>query len=207
MNISGPEAENEISGGKHISNITVDAGQPRLITDTGVAVLGNFIGNNLAGDSWNWRFASGVNIRNHNPIRIVESGAEFLAQCSRSGIPMRLKHGQDTFPAGPARSRDGGANLRRMMGVIINQQKAITLILNFESPPGVLKFSQRFSDFFKWNTQFRRKRDDTDRVLHVVTARHIQARLTELPALAINAKNGCEIFERDVLSLVIRALA
>ena len=54
VNISGPEAENEISRGKHIPDITVNAGQPRLIADTGMAVRRNFLGNNLAGDSRNW---------------------------------------------------------------------------------------------------------------------------------------------------------
>ena len=65
---------------------------------------------------------------------------------------MRLKHGQDAFAADPARCRDRGANFRRMMGVIIHQQKPIALIFNFESPPGVLKFSQRLSDFIERNT-------------------------------------------------------
>src|SRR6266404_8279395 len=111
----------------------------------------NFLSDNLAGDSRNWRFASGINIRNHDSIRMVESGAEFLAQCSRPGIPMRLKHGQDAFTAGPARRLDRGANFCRMMGVVIDQQKTIALIFNFESPPGMLKLSQRFSDFFERN--------------------------------------------------------
>ena len=64
---------------------------------------------------------------------------------------MRLKHGQDAFAAGRARCRDGGPNFRRMMGVVIDQQKTIALIFNFESPTGVLKLSQRFSNFIERN--------------------------------------------------------
>ena len=53
VNISRPEADNEISRSKHIADITMDVGQPWLIGDAGMAVRRNLLGDNLAGDSRN----------------------------------------------------------------------------------------------------------------------------------------------------------
>src|SRR5204863_5939363 len=94
-----------------------------------------------------------------------------------------------------------------MMGIVVDQQKTIARVLDFEPPPGVAKLLQRPGDFLEWNSELGRKRDDTNGILHIVPAGNIQARFAQFLALAKNRKDRGEIFQQNILSAIIRLIS
>src|SRR3954453_24041430 len=93
-----------------------------------------------------------------------------------------------------------------MMGIIVDQQKTIARVLDFEPPPGVAKLLQRPGDFLECNAELGRKRDDTNGILHIVPAGSIQARFAQFLAVTKNRKERGEIFQENILSAIIRVI-
>ena len=98
-----------------------------------MAVLRDRVGDRLAANARQGGFARRVNIGDDDMIGVVESRAEFVPQRLGAGIAMRLEHRQDAFAAGRARGRERGANLGRMMRVVVDEEKAIALIFDLEA--------------------------------------------------------------------------
>ena len=138
--------------------------EPRLIGHAAMSVRDDLIDDRLPADAGNRRFARRINVGHDDTIGVIEGRAKFLPQRLGPRIAMRLKHRQDAFAPGRFRGRERGANFGRMMRVVVDQQKALALVLDLETPAGVLETAQRSGDLLERNSQFGGERDDTERV-------------------------------------------
>ena len=203
MNIAGPETEHEIAGINHVPEVAMNAVEPRLIAHPAMSVLRNLIGDRLAADAGDRRFTRSVDIRHDHVIGVIESAAKFLAQRFGARETMRLEHRQDAVSARRFGGGESGANFRRMMRVIVHQQKSIARILDLESAPRVLEFAQRSGNFLEGNPELGGQRDHPESVLHIMLARHVQHGFTELFAAPEHTKNRSDIAQLDVCAAVI----
>src|SRR4029077_6037876 len=101
---------------------------------------------------------------------------------------MRLKHCQHPLATSRPRSFQCRANFRRVMRVIVNKQKAFTLIFDLEPASRVFEFAQGSCDLFKRNSKFYCKRDDTESIVDIVRPGHVEHRLAEFLLAKVNAK-------------------
>jgi hypothetical protein len=81
---------------------------------------------------------------------------------------MWLKHGQHTFATGRSGGFQRRADLGRVMGIVVNKQKAIALVLNFEAAARVLEPAQRSRNSFERNSKLRGKGDYTNGILDMM---------------------------------------
>src|SRR5205807_9929204 len=86
-------------------------------------------------------------------IGLIEGSAKFLSQRLGTGVAMRLKHSQHAIAPSRTRRGKGGPNFGWMMRIIIDQQKTIAGIFDFETPARVPKFVQGFGNLLKRNTE------------------------------------------------------
>ena len=86
---------------------------------------------------------------------------------------MRLKHRQNPLPADRLGRLQRRANFGRMMSIIIDKQKTIAFVFDFETAARVLKFAKRAGNLFERNTELGRERDYTERVVDVVLTGNI----------------------------------
>src|SRR5260370_21541941 len=76
----------------------------------------------VTGDSWNWLFTRGINVRHENEICPIERRSELLLQRLCPRIAMRLTHHHDPLVLKAARSLDRSPNLARMITVIVHDR-------------------------------------------------------------------------------------
>ena len=70
-----------------------------------------------------------------------------------------------------------------MMRVIVDQQKAVAGVFDFETAAGVPKLGQRTGDFLERDAEFTRQRNHAGRVLHIVATGNVQPRLAQFFAV------------------------
>src|SRR5260370_17418098 len=90
----------------------------------------------LTGDSWNWIFTRGINVRHENEIRPIERRSELLLQRLCPSVAMRLKHHDNPLLLQRARCLERSSNLGRMMTVIVHDRVRFGLPLGFKSSLG-----------------------------------------------------------------------
>ena len=73
-----------------------------------------------------------------------------------------------------------------MMRIIVDEQKPVARVFDFEPAARVLEFPKRGGDLFEWNRKLGSQRDYSKRVMDVVFSRNIESRLPEFPASARN---------------------
>src|SRR2546421_1395411 len=129
-----------------------------------MSVSCDFVGDHLSAHTRHWGFVGTVNVGNHDAVCLIECFTEFFAQQFRSGIAMRLKHGEHTFAANRLRRFQRRLDFGRMMPVIIYEQKAWTVVLDLKSAPRMLKLRQRLRNFLEWNAELGGERDHAERV-------------------------------------------
>src|SRR5262249_12179641 len=189
MNVSGTETENEIAGSEHVADVAMHAHKTRLISHSAMTVRQYGIGDGLTADSGNRRLARRINIGDDDAIGLIKGGAKLIAQRLGARVAMWLKHCQHPLASGRTRCRQGGADFRGMMRVIVDQQKAVASVLDFETAAGVPKFGQGNGDLFERHAKLARQRNHDGGVLHIVPARNAQTRLAQLSALMKYRKN------------------
>ena len=107
-----------------------------------------FAGN--AVDGW---LASGVDFGNHQDIGLIERTPKIFPEVLRARIAVRLKkHEQAFVPAAP-RGFQRGANLRRMMAVIVNQRDAVEHAFDLEPAADAGEFRQPRANQIRRNIQ------------------------------------------------------
>src|SRR5262245_44351764 len=99
---------------------------------------------------------------------------------------MRLKHRDETPPSDRFRCAKRGTNFRRMVRVIVDEQKPVARVFDFEPAARVLEFPKRCRDLVEWNRKLGRQRNYSKRVVDVVFSRNIEGRLPEFLAVAKN---------------------
>src|SRR6266487_3896285 len=100
---------------------------------------------------------------------------------------MWLKHRDETPPADRFRCAKCGTNFRRMMRIIVDEQKTVARVFDLEPAARVLEFPKRCRDLVEWNSKLGSQRDYSKRVMHVVFSRKIEGRLPEFLAAARNS--------------------
>ena len=139
VNISSPKAQNEIAGRDHVSDVVVDPAQLRLITHAAMTVRRDFIRDRLARDPRQRFFACWINIGNHDALGVIERAPELTLQRFRPRVAMRLEHRQDSLASRCSRCGERRGNFRRMMRVIVHEQKTLALVFDLEPPARVLE--------------------------------------------------------------------
>src|ERR1041384_1676606 len=87
---------------------------------------------------------------------------------------MRLKDGQDAFTADRPRCLERSADFCGVMSIIVHQQKAWTVVFDFEPATRVFELCQRLCNLFKCDIEMRRESNDSERILNIMLAGHIQ---------------------------------
>ena len=77
VNVAGAEAQHEIAGVEHVADIAMHPFETRLITHAAMTVSHDFVGNRLAADARNRRFARRINVGHNHAIGVVEGAAKF----------------------------------------------------------------------------------------------------------------------------------
>ena len=99
---------------------------------------------------------------------------------------MRLKHRDETPSSDPFPCAKRGTNFGRMMRIIVNEQKPVARVFDFEPTTRVLEFPKRRRDLVERNRKLGSERDYSKRVMDVVFSRNIEGRLPEFLAAARN---------------------
>jgi hypothetical protein len=99
---------------------------------------------------------------------------------------VRLKHRDETSPADRFRCAKRGTNFRRMMRIIVDEQKPVARVFDLEPAARVLEFPKRCRDLVERNRKLGSQRDYSKRVMHVVFSGDIESCLPEFLAAANN---------------------
>src|SRR6266487_2396418 len=99
---------------------------------------------------------------------------------------MWLKHRDETSPADRFRCAKCGTNFRRIISIVVDEQKPVARVFDLEPAARVLEFLKRCRDLVERNRQLGSQRDYSKRVMHVVFSRNIEGRLPEFLAAAKN---------------------
>src|SRR3974377_1882300 len=126
----------------------------------------------LTGDSWNWLFTRGINIRHESEICPIERRSELLLQRLCPSVAMRLKHHDDPLVLKGARGLECSSNLSRMMTVIVHDRVRLGLQLHFKSSLGPLERLKPFRNLAKRHSYLHRQRNNCQGVANVVSARN-----------------------------------
>src|SRR5262245_23986464 len=106
---------------------------------------------------------------------------------------MRLKHRHETSPPNRFRSAKSGANFRRMMAIIVDEQKPVACVFDLEAASRVLKFPKRCRDLVERNREFGSQRDYSEGVMHVVFAGNTESCFPKFFAAATDQKGRAKI--------------
>ena len=121
VNVAGAQAQDQIARRNHVADIAMQPIQPRLIRDAAMSMRRDFVGDGLAGDSLERRFACRINIGHNHAIGVIESAPELAPQRLGARITMRLEHREHPVAASGFRGGEGRGNLGGMMCVIVHE--------------------------------------------------------------------------------------
>src|SRR6266478_6719146 len=97
---------------------------------------------------------------------------------------MRLNQRDETSPSYRFRCAKCGTNFRRMMRIIVDEQKPVARVFDLESAARVLEFPKRCRDLVERNRKLGSQGDYSKRVMHVVFSGNIEGRLPKFLAAA-----------------------
>src|SRR5712664_1014782 len=103
------------------------------IVDIPVTGLANGARQRFTGHARDGRFAGRIDIDQHENIGLIEGAAEFVPKVLGAGIAMRLKEDEQAIKLAAAGRFEGGANLDRMMTVVIDHSDLIDHALNVKA--------------------------------------------------------------------------
>src|SRR5437016_3191078 len=116
------------------------------IVDVLVAGFANGAGQGFAGYARNGRFVGGVDIEQYEDIRLIEGAAEFVPKVLGAGVAMRLKEHEQAIELAAACRFERGADLGRVMTVVIDHSDLIDHALDVKSTAHAGKFEEAFAD-------------------------------------------------------------
>src|SRR5579872_1013780 len=86
-------------------------------------------------DATNRLFTRGIDIRHDQEVGLIEGAAEVVPEVLRARKAVRLKKHQQAVVTAAARGLERGANLHRMMAVVIDQGNAAHGAFDLKAPP------------------------------------------------------------------------
>src|ERR1700687_1785943 len=116
------------------------------IVDVLVPGFANGARKRFARDARDGRFAGRIDIDQHEDIRLIERAAEFVPKVLGAGVAMRLKKHKQAMELEAAGGFERGANLDRVMTVVIDHSDVIHYALDVKAAPHAGKFNEAFAD-------------------------------------------------------------
>ena len=120
-----------------------------------------------------------INFRQHKPIGAFKGRQKFVEEIARTGIAVRLEdHRQRPLPT-VANGADGGANLRRMMAIIVDHHNAVGLAFDFKAAMNTAEGFEGLGDMGERNFQFMGHRNRGQRIGRAMFSRRAQAQFAQ----------------------------
>src|SRR5712672_2048477 len=169
------------------------------IEDILVAGFADGIGQRFAGYARDGRLAGSVDVGDNQNVGLVERAREFVPEMLRARVAVRLEKHQETIELADARGFQGGADLGRVMAVVVDHGNVVDRAFNVEAPTNAGKFAQAFANQFGGNVEIERDRGGGSGVAHVVDARGMEElENAEIVAFVGQPKFAAQPFELDV---------
>src|SRR5713226_2978614 len=120
------------------------------------------------------RFAGSIDIDQRENIRLIERAAEFVPKLLGAGVAMGLKEHEQAIELAAAGGFKRGANLDRVMTVVIDHGDVIDHALDVKAAPHAGKLNKAFADQVGRNIQVQRDSRGSRRVADIVHARRMR---------------------------------
>ena len=148
VDVARAEGKNEVAGFHHPADVERDFLPHRLEAYAFLrSLLRDCIRDCLPAHAGNRQLACGINVRQHEHIRVLKRPAKIIPQRLRARVAMRLEHREDAFPSRAARGRERRADLARVMPVVVHDHEALGAVLDLEAPPRAAERFERLRDF------------------------------------------------------------
>ena len=146
-------------------------------SDVMVSSLMNPLGQNLSGSySFDWRFTRGINVENEQTVGIVERMHKLVHERLRAGVTMRLEDDVNFAETALPRRREGGANLGRMMPVVVDHADSVNRASQLEATIHAAKVLKGCADLLDADVKTDANRNRRCGIQHVVHAGHVQTK-------------------------------
>ena len=156
-------------------------------------------GERLARDPGNRSLARRIDIRQNENIGLIERAAEFIPEMLRACIAMRLEKNEQAVELAPAGRLERGANLGRVMAVIVDHGDVVHDPLDVEPAPDAGKMREPFADQLCGHAEIQRDGSGRSGVAHVMHPRRMrQAKNPEVISFVCQAERTTESFELHV---------
>src|ERR1019366_2374872 len=129
------------------------------------------------GNGW---FAGAINIQHVDTIATREAAGQFIQQELGARISVRLEYSDEALGPPQAGGVKRGANLRRVVAVVINDGDTFNLSLNLKAPIGGAKPLQAAANLLGTKVQFESHGNRRQGVLHVMPSGNRNGKSAEI---------------------------
>ena len=98
-----------------------------MVMHIAMAMGAQRLGIGVAVDAFDRLLAGGIDRRDHRHVGVVQAGGELLERIAQAGVAVRLHHRDDGTVIGLARGAQRGGDLERIVGIIVDDGRAIPL--------------------------------------------------------------------------------
>src|SRR6266853_310860 len=172
--VAGADGENGVSGTRLLQQVLDAVLHGAKIVDVLVTGLANGTRKRFAGHSRDWRFASRVDVEQNENVRLIKSAAEFVPKVPGAGVAMRLKQHQQPIELAAAGCFKCGANLGRVVAVVIDHGDVIDDALDVKTAAHAGKLEEAFADQVRGNIQVQRDGGCRRGVANIVHTRRVR---------------------------------
>src|SRR5258708_1221609 len=123
--VAGADGKDGVSGAPLLQQVLDAFLHGVKIVDVLVTGFANGARKRLARHSCDWRFTGCVYIEQRENVRLIKSTAEIVPKVLGAGVAMRLKQHQQPIELAAAGGFEGGADLGRVMAVVIDHGDVI----------------------------------------------------------------------------------
>src|SRR5260370_32872056 len=172
--VAGADGENGVSGTRLLQQVFDAFLHGAKIVDVLMTGVANGARKGFAGHTRDGRFAGCVDVEQHENGRWVKGEAEFVPKVLGAGVAMRLKEDEQAIELAAAGGFEGGANLRRVMAVVIDPGDAIDDALDVKAAAHSGKLDKAFADEVRRNIQVQRDGGGRRGVADIVQAGRVR---------------------------------
>src|SRR5438552_284293 len=172
--VARADGKNSVPGSRLLQQVLDAFLHGAKIVDVLVARLANGAHQRFTTDARDGRLAGRIDIDQHQNIRLIERTGEFAPKVLSARVAMRLKEHQQAIEFAAASGFERGANLNRVMTVVIHHGNVIHYALDVKAATHAGKFEQAFTDQISRNIQVKRDCRRRCRVADIVNARRMR---------------------------------
>ena len=171
--VAGPQRQHQISRPRLGDDRRHGGGVVRRVLDVPHPLLARALHDHGSRNPGQRRFAGGVHVQHPHAIRVGEGRAEFVRQRLGSRIAMRLEDRQHA-PAQPARHAQGGADLGRMVGIVVHHADPGRLAAGLEPPRHAMESPEGLADVGETDFELETHGHRGERIEGVVLPGHVK---------------------------------